>query len=97
MAYRNNAPPLIAPFNDCAITCALSDLMARHGSPVVKPGTGQRLRDAFQLAFFAKIGLELSEHTQHVEEGLPRGSAGIYRLLGGLQAGTLAFTARTIS
>jgi hypothetical protein len=41
------------------------------------------------LTFFAKVGLELGEHAQHVEEGLPRGSACIYRLLGGLQAGTL--------
>ena len=43
------------------------------------------------LTFFAKVGLELSEYAQHVEEGLPRGSACIHQLLGGLQAGTLGF------
>src|SRR5260221_13808652 len=38
------------------------------------------LSDAFQLTFFAKVGLELGEHPQHVEESLARGSPGIYRL-----------------
>jgi hypothetical protein len=46
-----------------------------------------RLRsgDAFHLALFPEIGLELGKHPQHVEEALPRGRPGVDRLLGGLQ------------
>ena len=47
------------------------------------------LRNAFQLALLAEIGFKLSEHAQHVEKGFAGGGAGIYRLLGCLQAGPL--------
>ena len=46
---------------------------------------GLCFRDTFQLTFFAEVGLELSENAQHVEERLPRSSACVYRLLGGLE------------
>jgi hypothetical protein len=38
---------------------------------------------------FAKVRLELGEHAEHVEECLPRSSAGIDRLLSSLQAGSI--------
>ena len=46
-----------------------------------------RLRpgDALHLALFPKIGLELGEYPQHVEEALPRGCAGVDRLFSRLQ------------
>src|SRR6267378_284149 len=46
-----------------------------------------RLRpgDALHLALFPKIGLELGEYPQHVEEALPGGGGSVDRLLGRLQ------------
>src|SRR5712672_4652103 len=58
-----------------------------RGRPAFADIDAVRLRpgDAFQLALFPEVGLELGEHPQHVEEALPRGRAGVDRLLGGLQ------------
>src|SRR5260221_14632821 len=39
----------------------------------------------FKLTFAAKVGLELGEHTEHVEEGLAGRHAGIDRLPGCLE------------
>jgi Subtilase family len=43
----------------------------------------------FQLTFPAKVGLELSKHTEHVEEGFARCRTCINRLLCGLESCTL--------
>jgi hypothetical protein len=40
--------------------------------------------DTFHLGFPPEICFKLCEYAQHVEKGPTRGSAGIYRLLGGL-------------
>ncbi len=45
------------------------------------------LGDAFELAFAAQIGFELSEYTEHVEETFACGDAGIDRLFGRSQRG----------
>jgi hypothetical protein len=52
---------------------------------------GLGLRDAFELALFAKVGLELCEYAQHIEEGFACGGAGVDWLLSGLQRGALGF------
>src|SRR3954463_15176604 len=47
--------------------------------------SGLGCRDAFKLPLAPEIGLELGEHTEHVEEGLAGRGAGVDRLLGGFQ------------
>jgi hypothetical protein len=43
------------------------------------------LGDALQLPLAAKVGLELGEHAEHVQEAFAGGRAGVDRLLRGLQ------------
>src|SRR4030081_2434019 len=45
--------------------------------------------DPLKLALFPQVGLELGEHSQHVEEALARCCAGVDGLLSGLEAGAL--------
>src|ERR1700744_2456446 len=47
-------------------------------------------RDTFHLAFLAQIGFKFRKYAQHVEESFAGCGAGVYRLLSGLQAGTLS-------
>jgi hypothetical protein len=42
---------------------------------------------AFKLALSAQVGLELGEHTQHVQEAFAGRRAGVDRLLRRLEAG----------
>ena len=46
---------------------------------------------SLQLAFSAKVGLELSEHAEHVEEGFARRRARISQRQQVLKAGTISF------
>jgi len=52
-------------------------MFARDGRRQRRPN---QLRDAFELALLAKIGLKLSKHTKHVEEALASGGAGVEQL-----------------
>jgi hypothetical protein len=60
------------------------------GAPF-RGNAGLGLGDPLELALTTQVGLELCEHTEHVEEALAGGSAGVDRLFGGFQARAFCF------
>jgi hypothetical protein len=86
--------PIVFAMSVGRIPCSFNS--RTRASPLVDAGC-LRLGDALKLALAAKVGLELGEHAEHVEEALAGGSAGVDGLLGLLEAGALGTHARTMS
>ena len=62
--------------------CSLRRQLNHSSAPALIDAACLRCSNSLGLAFLSKIGLELGEHPQHVEERLTSSGAGVDRLLG---------------